>query len=55
VLEHQRVDLIVLTNTNSRVSNLDEVLKVFEIVDGRFKFKVLHTAKGNPFMVCEML
>jgi hypothetical protein len=55
VLEHRRVDLVTLTNTNSRVRNLDEVLKVFEIVDGRFKFKALHTAKGSPFMVYEML
>lgn len=55
VLEHRRVDLIVLTNTNGRVRNLDEVLKVFELADGRFKFKALHTAKGSPFMVCEMI
>jgi hypothetical protein len=55
VLEHRRVDLIVLVNTNGRVRKLEEILKVFEMADLRFKFKELHTVKGSPFMVCEMV
>ncbi|PMD39312.1 S-adenosyl-L-methionine-dependent methyltransferase [Hyaloscypha variabilis F] len=55
VLEHRRVDMIVLVNTNGRVRTLDEILKVFELADMSFKFKELHTANGSPFMVCEMV
>ena len=55
VLEHRRVDMIVLANTNGRVRALDEILKVFEMADARFKFRELYTIKGSPFMVCEMI
>jgi SAM-dependent methyltransferase len=55
VLEHRRVDMIVLANTNGKIWMLDEILKVFERVDTRFKFKELHTAKGSELMVCEMI
>jgi len=55
VLEHRRVDMIVLVNTNGRVRTLDEILKVFEMADVKFKFKELHTIKGSPFMICEMI
>jgi ubiquinone/menaquinone biosynthesis C-methylase UbiE len=55
VLEYRTVDMIVLTNTNGRVRTLNEILKVFEMADLRFKFKELHTVKGGPLMVCEMI
>jgi hypothetical protein len=55
VLEHRRVDMIVLVNTNGRVRTLDEILKVFELADMSFEFSELHTVKGSPFMVCEMV
>jgi hypothetical protein len=47
--------MIVLANTNGRVRRLDEILKVLEMADLRFKFKELHTLKGSPFMICEMI
>jgi SAM-dependent methyltransferase len=55
VLEHRRVDMIVLANTNGRVRRLDEILKVLEMADLRFKFKELYTVKGSPLMICEMV
>jgi hypothetical protein len=37
VLEHRRVDMIVLANTNGRIRTVDEILKVFEC---RFEVQV---------------
>lgn len=37
VLEHRRVDMIVLANTNGRVRTLEEILEVLEMADLRFK------------------
>lgn len=55
VLEHRRVDMIVLTNTNGRVRTVKEILKVFELADLRFKFKELHIVTGSTLMICEMI
>ena len=55
VLEHRRVDMIVLANTNGRVRNLEEILKVLEMAASRFKWEDLHTVNGSPFMVVEMI
>ena len=55
VLEHRRLDMMVLVNKNGRTRKLNEILKVFEKADLRFKFKELHTVKGSPFMVCEII
>jgi hypothetical protein len=55
VLEHRRVDMIVLANTNGRVWTLEEILKVLQMADLRIKWKDLHTIKGSPFMVVEMI
>jgi SAM-dependent methyltransferase len=54
VLEQRRVDMIVLANTNGRIRALDEILKIFESADLRFKFKELHLLRGSTFMICEM-
>jgi ubiquinone/menaquinone biosynthesis C-methylase UbiE len=54
VLEQKRVDMIVLANTNGRIRGLDEILKIFELADLRFKFKELHLLRGSTFMICEM-
>lgn len=55
VLEYCRVDLIVLANSNGRIRRVDEILKVFEIADSRFKFKELHMVKESMIMICEMI
>jgi ubiquinone/menaquinone biosynthesis C-methylase UbiE len=55
VLEQRRVDMIVLANTNGRIRALDEILKIFELADLRFKFKELHLLRGSTFMICEMV
>ena len=55
VLEHRRVDMIVLANTNGRVRTVAEILKIFEMVDLGFKFKELHIVKGSNLMICEMI
>jgi hypothetical protein len=55
VLEHRRVDMIVLANTNGRVQTLEEILKMFEMADLRSRWRDLHTRHGSPFMVVEMI
>ena len=42
VLEQRRADMIVLANTNGRIRALDEILKISELADLRFRFKKLH-------------
>jgi hypothetical protein len=34
---------------------LEEILKVLEMADLRFKWQDLHTVKESPFMVVEMI
>ena len=55
VLEQGRVDMIVLANINRRIRALDEILKIFELADLRFRFKELHLLRGNTFMICEIV
>lgn len=55
VLEHRRVDMIVLANTNGRIRTVNEILKVFEMADSRFKFKEVHLVKESQHMICEMI
>jgi hypothetical protein len=55
VLEHRRVDMIVLANTNCRIRRVQEILKVFEMADLRFKFKKIHLVTGSNFIICEMV
>jgi hypothetical protein len=55
VLECRRVDMIVLANTNGRIRTVEEILKVFELADSRYKFKELYTVKGSIHMICEMV
>ncbi|PMD17107.1 hypothetical protein NA56DRAFT_579275, partial [Hyaloscypha hepaticicola] len=53
--DFHQVDMIVLANTNGRVRTLEEILKVLEMADSRFKREAIHTVKGSPFMVVEMI
>ncbi|KAH8812745.1 S-adenosyl-L-methionine-dependent methyltransferase [Xylogone sp. PMI_703] len=55
VLEYRRVDMIVLANTNGRIRRADEIVKVFERADSRYKFHKLHMAPGCHYMICEMV
>ena len=46
VLEHCRVDMIVLANTNGRVRRSDEIAEVLKMADTRFKLRALHVKES---------